>query len=331
MSRTLYGLLLILCFGYQNIQAVGYSIDRINRDGIEARKAQIVALESKSDFTKAAIKVGAITLAAIGSVAVMYSLFKNKTGKLVGVVAGQCADAIAATVTKQPLEEKIEQLKEQIGQLKDKIENSPRFGSWEWWKSCFINLALTPGAFVPIFKAIGCAGDHIAKKLFFAGNVSDFLEQTTQLGVLSLRANASGVSEKVFIKGQYAQELEHSAERLNNMDTTTGIDCEYHKKRIVYNFNRIIVDMTGLIAFMEHMADGWTASAACLATDAVDRAQYLEHITNKTSVSLELALNDTSKKQSVTDVIKDFFNELEQVLINFAQTECEYVTAQCKN
>ena len=110
----------------------------------------------------------------------------------------------------------------------------------------------------------------------------------------------------------------------------SGVDYGYHKKRIVSNFNRVIADMTGLVAFIHHMADKWS-SIAPISAEASDRAQYLEYITNKASESLEHAINDDAKKQPTTAIIKEFFNELEQVLVSFARIEREYVAAKVKN
>ena len=185
-----------------------YSINRICQDSIDKRKTQIITLESKSTFAKKVVKTGAIALAIAGGVGIAYALFKKRSKSAQNAVEeiGQQAGAVAK-VTKEQLKKEIEEIK-----------NGQKIGSWAWWKSCLVNLALTPTILVPLFKAIGYAGESIAKKLFFADNAGSFIEQATQLGVLSLRTNEQGLVEKTLTKGLITKELEHSADLFEQDD-----------------------------------------------------------------------------------------------------------------
>lgn len=291
-----------------------YTFDRITQDAVNKRKNVIKDQQSKSNFTKTCVKAGAAALAIIGGVGITYALFKRDSLN-VGAKELLNESEAAIKVTK-------EQLREEIKKLSERIESGPQLGSWAWWKACFVNIALSPTIAVIVFKALGSLSDAVAKKLFFAGNAGSFVEQATQLGILAARPDEHGCTQETLVRGLIVKELEHSAELLDRMSIKSGEEYEYHKKRININFNHVIADITGLIAFLYHMADEWSASKP-LATEAHERAQYLMHIANKASNSLEQALSASSPKP-VLSIIKEFFNELEQVLINVVRIENRY-------
>lgn len=316
--KIIYSLISISCIaGMHAGSSHQYVIERIKQEAVDQKKTLIKNQEAKSTFARKVTQAGIFALSVIGGVGIAYALFRNKSqgasAETEHIVEG------ATKVTKQ-------QLQQELKKLSEHIDSGPQICSWAWWKSCLINIVLTPAILVKLFKGIGSLSGLLSKKIFFADSPETYIEQATQLGVLAVRTNDQGILEKNLVKGAISKELEHSAIMLDKMNSTADNGIEFHKKSIVYSFNRVIADMTGLCAFIYHMADKWSSTAA-LSAEAADRAQYLQHITNRAGESLENMLNGVGNKQPTISIIKDFFNELEQVLISFARIEREYALA----
>lgn len=323
-------LLLVLVFNviYAS-EPARYTIDRISRNAVMQQKKVINNQKITSKKAQIAVNIGAIGLCAAAGLAAGYALYKirhRQSPALAAGVAEQLSDT--ANITKLQLREEISSLRETVSNLSDKIKNGPKIGSWSWWKSCLVNFALTPTILVGLFKTVGAVGNGISKKIFFPDNCGDFIERDTQLGALTGQLNEQGIVHMSLVKGATLVELEHYAQLLDKRDTmlekasTTGkeLAIDYAKKSIVSGFNRVIADTTRLIAFMYHEADVWSFVPP-LVGEVRDRARYLVHVANKTGKLLEVALNDVTVTRPITPIIKEFLNELEQVIVGYARIE----------
>lgn len=328
MDKKLYIILLLFAwFGSLHISLIQaaqssqqYKISRIYQNAVNKQRKIIAQKESRNWYLRKTITTGAVIATALLGIGTIYALLK--TGTRPSTDNTKSPEPFIK-ITKQ-------QLIEEISKLSKRIESGPQIGSWTWWKSCLINLTLTPVFLVAIFRSLGAISNIVTSKLFFATNINKFLERDTRLGRLGLQPDNHESQKKVLIKGSITEELEHYAkvfDKINSISSANSIHIEYHKKRITLNFNHIVTDMTSLIAFIYHLAGKWS-SYPLVATEARDRAQYLIYITNKASQSLESALWSTIEKntETVTAIINEFFNELEQVLISFTRIEHEYAS-----
>lgn len=305
-----FSLCLSTCLGAAE-QAV--QIERLDEQTIECRKVDFAKTQEKNLVVRKLSKIGSSifgTLAVVGS---CYAYCKDGKKSQGAIPVGS-----------------LEELRKEVAELKLQIQG-PKFGTGAWFKTIAWNFLLSPAFIMSVAEQLGQLGHRLASKVFYSPTVLWYMNGHTNLGKILDKLGENGLIQKSLVPGPFAKELEHHATMLDeSAKSAIPVDHEYHIKRIVANFNRVVDDMTGLIAFMQYKADSWKSSSSS-SLEISERARYLFNYTNSMSASLEIALSTEStqsdKKQMLLPMVKCFFAELEQVLVSSMRIEQEYQRA----
>jgi hypothetical protein len=220
----------------------------------------------------------------------------------------------------------LEELQRKMDAL-EQLMNGPKFLSSSWFKYAVWNYFLSPACVVGIGEfLIGNMIKKLSAQVFYDQTISWYLS-STKLGELSVRQNGAGQYQRILVPGVVMQELEHHAAMLDDADkSSVPVDIVYHRQRIIYNINELFENLTGLIAFMYYNAELWSTDKRFV-QEAAERARYLYNLSRGMADKIEAVFADdvsAAKKQFVMPILKDFFVELEQVMVSFARIERDH-------
>lgn len=315
-KRTCVGFSLFLAMSLGAVDPI-IPIERLTDQAVEQCKTAFASAQEKNKLIRKIAKTGSYILGAAAAIGCSYAYCKRGSSLPVAAFSGS-----------------LEELRKEVAALKEQVQG-PNFASKAWLKSMAWNILLSPTSVIGIAEHLGTLGLKLANRVFYVPTVCWYINGYTSLGEL-------GMGSKALVPGILAKELERNAMMLDDPSKMLiPFDHEYHKKMIIFNFNKVVADITGLVAFMQYNATLWNNKNPLPHTpideykfnqkrslEALEQARYLFNYTNNMSSSLERALscNDSAqedKKQLLVPLIKGFFAELEQILISFIHIEQE--------
>ncbi len=302
-------LMLSLCLSMGLVGSdAALQIKRLDEQAIELRKADFNKAQEKNGVLRKYTKAGLYIVATLALLGGGYAYFKS--GHTVQL---PIPDLPALTESQEELQKRFTALEKQL--------KSPKFGSSEWLKATAWNFFVNPIVIMGTIEQAALMGQSFLSKIFYSPTLDWYISEHTNLGKLLNKRDEHGTIHKILAPGTLAEELEHNAAELDGaIASAVPVDLQYHKNRVIANFNHVVDTMAGLIAFLQYKAD-----SSRINIEATERARYLFNYTNNTCISLELALKATEadKKQLLVPIIKGFFAEIEQVLVSFIRIERE--------